>query len=92
MSKPFESFTYRDGTKNDNTGDYVDRDLIVAPIYLTLDSGQGTGERTYCFYLGVVPKRLVINVKAFAMSDIKYYGAIFIGLVLSLLLSTYCVF
>ena len=26
------------------------------------------------------------------MSDIKYYAAIFVGLILSLFLSTYCVF
>ena len=93
------SFTFRDGQRRENNNDvYSDRPLIVAPIYLTLESvksdngAQVQGERTYCFYLGVVPNKLEINVRAFAMSDIKYYAAIFIGLILSLFLSTYCVF
>ena len=52
-----------------------------------------TGDnRTYSFYLGVVPKEIEIEVKVFEAGDLIYYGAILVTLIMSLLLSTYCVF
>ena len=48
--------------------------------------------KEYIFYMGVVSKEVPINVQVFEPRDLLYYGAIFTILVLSLLLSTYCVF
>ena len=39
-----------------------------------------------------MPKDSIIEVKVFEWSDIKYYSAILLTLIISLLLSTYCVF
>ena len=48
--------------------------------------------REYKFYIAVVPQEIPIDVKNFEVSDLRYYAAIFVTLVISLLLSTYCVF
>lgn len=69
----------------------------MAPIFLALNdiatTDVNSGEsRQYQFYIGVVPKEIPINVKNFELSDLKYYGAILATLIVSLLLSTYCVF
>ena len=34
----------------------------------------------------------VIDLKAFEWSDMKFYGSVFVILVVSLMLSTYCIF
>ena len=39
-----------------------------------------------------MPRDESVDVKVFMLEDLKYYGAIFVTLIVSLLLSTYCVF
>ena len=48
--------------------------------------------RTYVFYTGVVLAKFSITVSVFEVNDLIYYSLIAAALVLSLLLSTYCVF
>lgn len=55
-------------------------------------SDQENAERTVAFYIGVVPKEQKINVNVFELSDLKYYGSVAAVLIVSLILSTYCVF
>ena len=81
---------------NDGSGT-GDKSLIVSPVYLSLEDfnsvrSGGNAPRSYSFYVGVVPVPTVVPVKSFEWSDFKYYAAILCTLVLSLLLSTYCVF
>ena len=75
-----------------NDGITTEKTLIVAPIFLSLNDESVDSERTFCFYLGLVPKDESVDVKVFMLEDLKYYGAIFVTLIVSLLLSTYCVF
>ena len=94
MTEASSELTFKDGTKYSTTGDYKEKSLIVSPIYLSLQDTKDTSSesRTYSFYVAVVPEETTIQVEVFEMSDLKYYGAIFLVLILSLLLSTYCVF
>ena len=84
---------FKDGTKSGD--EFIEKQLIVAPVFLSLEDTQGfDGDypRTYCFYVGVVPTQTEVDVSPFELSDLKYYAAILVTLVLSLILSTYCVF
>ena len=97
LTTPRKDITFKDGTST--SSGYKKKHLIVAPIYLSLkdevidsEGEQIEESRTYSFYMGVVPKETTIEVKSFEWSDLKYYAAILVTLVLSLMLSTYCVF
>ena len=60
---------------------------------LSLHDGKADNKaKEFIFYVGVVSKDIPIDVKVFEPRDLYYYGAILAILVLSLLLSTYCVF
>lgn len=74
------------------------KSLIVAPILIQIKDTQGLDDeelhnsRTYQFYLGVVLESFTIEVNMFEVSQLVTFSIIIITLILSLCLSTYCVF
>lgn len=71
----------------------------MAPIKVSLSDiteemiqAEQKAERTVSYYIGVVPQEQKINVEVFQPSDLINYAIIVATLVLSLILSTYCVF
>ena len=67
--------------------------LIVSTINLRLKhlKNESNEELTYAFMMGAVPKSPKINVKMFKWSDLKTYSACLIALILSMMISAYCV-
>jgi len=75
-------FKYNDGEK--------EKVLVVTPIFLRLSISKPE-ETTYAFMMGAVPKETIIEVTLFKWNDLKLYSFCLIALILSLLMSTYCV-
>jgi hypothetical protein len=87
LTSPSLELKFLDGSSD------VEKTLIVAPIFLQLsDDDRDSSSRAYSFYVGVVPQETTIIVKLLEADDFKYYAAIFAAIILSLILSTYCVF
>ena len=88
---------FKDGTKEG--GDFAEKSLIFAPIKVSLAhtsvddyAEEINEERTISFYIGVIPLQQKVSVDVFTLEDLKFYALIVATLILSLLLSTYCVF
>ena len=88
---------FKDGTKEG--GNFAEKSLIFAPIKVSLAhtsvddyAEEINEERTISFYIGVIPLQQKVSVDVFTLEDLKFYALIVATLILSLLLSTYCVF
>ena len=97
LSKPYDMVYFKDGSKDGDS--FAEKSLIFAPIKVSLAhtsvddyAEEINEERTISFYIGVVPLTQKVSVDVFTLEDLKFYAMIVATLILSLLLSTYCVF
>lgn len=90
LTEPIQTLKYKDGSRNEDG--YIEKTLIVAPIFLSLGDADlksgSTSERTNTLFLGVVPSNTKVQVDVFKPSDLKFYALIVVSLALSLLLAT----
>ena len=97
MENPIQKITFKDGERAADTGELIEKSMVVAPVMLQLQDLSIThvldgSTRTSVFLIGVVPQEIVISVRLVTSDDIIYYVFCLVALIISLCISSYCVY